>query len=89
VGDFASWMGGKAVRLGPMDSQQIPEIIQWLHDQHGGHYHWLGLHSVGFAGYKGGKFTIKPMHVGHGNVVLDVLLPDDAAAMTCWLYWPS
>jgi len=77
------------VRLGPMDSQQIPEIIQWLHDQHGGHYHWLGLHSVGFAGYKGGKFTIKPMHVGHGNVVLDVLLPDDAAAMTCWLYWPS
>ena len=87
VGDFPSWMGGKAVRLGPMASDKIPEIVRWLHDQHGGYYHWHDTHYVGFAGYKGGEFTIKPMHVEHEHVVLDVLLPDDAAAMTCWLYW--
>jgi hypothetical protein len=87
VPDFASWQGGKAVRLGPMDSAKIPEVLRWLHDQHGGHYHWLGLHYVGFAGYQGGAFKVKPMQVGHGNVVLDVLLPDDAAAMMCWLNW--
>jgi len=87
VPDFASWQGGKAVRLGPMDSAKIPEVLRWLHDQHGGHYHWRGLHYVGFAGYQGGLFKVKPMQVGHGNVVLDVLLPDDAAAMMCWLNW--
>jgi hypothetical protein len=87
VPDFASWQGGKAVRLGPMDSDKIPEVLRWLHDHHGGHYHWRGLHYVGFAGYQGGEFKVKPMQVGHGNVVLDVLLPDDAAAMMCWLNW--
>jgi hypothetical protein len=87
VPDFASWQGGKAVRLGPMDSAKIPEVLRWLHEQHGGHYHWRGLHYVGFAGYQGGVFKVKPMQVGHGNVVLDVLLPDDAAAMMCWLNW--
>jgi hypothetical protein len=70
-----------------MDSDKIPEVLRWLHDHHGGHYHWRGLHYVGFAGYQGGEFKVKPMQVGHGNVVLDVLLPDDAAAMMCWLNW--
>jgi len=87
VPDFASWQGGKAVRLGPMDSAKIPTVLRWLHEQHGGHYHWRGLHYVGFAGYQGGLFRVKPMQVGHGNVVLDVLCPDDAAAMMCWLNW--
>jgi len=87
VGDFASWQGGKAVRLEPMDSVKIPEVLRWLHAQHGGNYHWRGLHYVGFAGYQGGLFKVKPIQVGHGQVVLDVLLPDDAAAMMCWLHW--
>jgi len=87
VPDFATWHGGKAVRLGPMDSKSIFEIIKWLHEQHGGHYHWPGTHNVGFAGYQGGVFIVKPMQVDHGMVVLDVLLPDDVAAMTCWLSW--
>ena len=87
MGDFASWQGGKAVRLEPMDSAKIPEVLRWLHAQHGGNYHWRGLHYVGFAGYQGGLFKVKPIQVGHGQVVLDVLLPDDAAAMMCWLHW--
>ena len=85
--DFASWQGGKTVRLGPMSYDKIDAVIAWLHDQHGGHNRWSGMHSAGFTGYQGGVFKVKPLGVEHAQVVLDVLLPDDAAAMMCWLNW--
>ena len=85
--DFASWQGGKAVRLGPMDYDNIPKVIAWLHDQHGGYNNWNGVHNAGFSGYQGGTFKVKPMFVAHAQVVIDVLLPDESSAMICYLNW--
>lgn len=85
--DFARWSGGPIVRLGPMDYTVIPEVIEWLHQEHGGHYHWDGTMGVGVAGYRGGKFRVKPLGVEKGMYMLDVLLEDNVAAMTCWLHW--
>lgn len=85
--NLSSWTDGNRVRLGPIDHDLIKTIVYWLHDQHGGRRHWESVMGLGLGGYRAGPFRVNAVHVGHGKYMMDVLLPDEAAAMQCFLIW--
>jgi hypothetical protein len=70
-----------------MPHWEISKIVEWLHEQHGGHRHWQGGEGLGLAGYRAGPFRVKIMNIGGDNYYMDVLLPNEDAAMQCYLFW--